>query len=182
MRTTTNKNFNSRQIWLTKVLSREISPSTGEFLALSTMKSFCALAVSDRFKRISLNSLKQAAKSSMLGSPGLSMWSEMLDMRAKAFALSTPTVIEATAPSLPSLTEQARIALLEAHIASMAYFDVLTFLERIDPQSSHSAEEIRALIALKVKTSKAKYHSFLTSDQMITSQNIKIIDGGKKNG
>ncbi|WP_426131426.1 hypothetical protein [Pseudomonas sp. DWP1b1] len=182
MRTTTINNLHSRRTWLTKVLSGESLPSKEEFRALSTMKSFCLLEIPGLFKRISLNSLKQAAKSSMLDIPVSNMWSEMLEMRAKAFALSTPTVIEAPTPSLPTFKEQARIALLEAHIASMAYFDVLTFLERIDPQSSHSAEEIRAYIALKVKTSKVKYHSFLTSDLMISSKNIKVIDGGKKNG
>lgn len=182
MRSTTSKNLHSRHTWLIQVLTKEISPSKAEFRALSTMRSFCALEVSNNFKPISLNSLKQAAKAAKPDIPGSSLWDKMIEMRAKAFALWTPKVNTPLPPNLPSLKEQAHIALLEAHIASMAYFDVLTFLERIDPQSSRSAEEIRASIALKVKTSKAKYHSFLISDQMISSHKIKIIDGGKRNG
>lgn len=182
MRNTTSNNLYSRHTWLTQVLTKEILPSKAECRALSTMRSFCALEVSNCFNRISLNSLKQAAKCSKADIPGSSLWDEMLEMRAKAFALSTPKVNQADTPSLPTFKEQARIALLEAHIASMAYFDVLTFLEHFDTQNSRSAEEIRASIALKVKTSKAKYHSFLISDQMISSHKMMVIDGGKKNG
>jgi len=182
MRTTTSKNFYSRRSWLTEVLIGEISPSKEEFRALSTMKGFCLLEIPSRFRRISLNSLKHAAKSSQLDISGSNMWGEMLEMRAKAFALSAPKVTKDIAPALPPLKEQARTALLEAHIASMAYFDVLTFLERIDPQRSRSAEEIRDAIALKVKSSKARYHAFLVSDELMSPQNLIIIDGGKKNG
>lgn len=182
MRDTTNKNLHSRHTWLSQVLSKEITPSKAQLRALSSMRGFCKLEVAGCFTSISLNSLKQAAKVAQFGISGSSLWDKMLQMRTMAFALLTPKVNPAPAPNLPSDKDQARIALLEAHIASMAYFDILTFLERIDPQNTRSADEIRAAIALKVKTSKAKYHSFLISDQIFSSEKMKVIDGGKKDG
>lgn len=182
MRNSTIKNLRARHTWLTKALSHEITPLRSEIQAMSSMRSFCSLKVPNWFNAISLNSLKQAVNTSVLASSGIHSWTHVIELRTRVFELYTPRFEPTVVPTLPSDKEQARIALLEAHIASMAYFDIYNFLELLAKNRYGSAEEILASVELKTKTSKAKYHSFLINDKIISSKNIKIFDGGKKNG
>lgn len=181
MRNTTANNLSARHKWLKQALSRQITPTRPEIQAISSMRDFCKLEVPNWFKPISLNTLKQAAKASKLG-PDNHLWVEIIQMRVRTFELYTPKALVTTAPILPGYQEQARIALLEAHVASMAYFDIYKFLELINTKGSDSAQEILASVALKIKTSKAIYQSFLIGNSMISSENMKVIDGGKKIG
>lgn len=182
MRNTTNENFRLRLKWLTEITERRLLPSKPEINALSTMRNFCALKVANWFDEISLNSLKSAALEFSTQQRGLDLWADLKSMRAAAYALHIPTSATPPTAPLPSAEDQAKIALLDAHISSMAYFELLNFMSLLVQQNSNNASEILASIDIKLKTSKAKYHSFLISQNYFTPSNLTVIKGGKDVG
>lgn len=181
MRNTTNKNFQNRFLWLQKALCREIQLSKSDVQGISSMKSFCQFEINGWFTRISLNSLKTAASLIDQGEQDNDLWSNMKTMRAQLFTLYTPNSTQNSAPPLPPLEDQLRIALLETHIISMAYYDLFNFMNLIAEHNSKDANQILASICLKIKTSKAKYQTYLSTHDAISSDNLQVIQGGKSN-
>jgi hypothetical protein len=182
MRNTTSENFRLRLKWLAEITERKINPSKLEINALSTMRLFCGLRVSKWFDKISLNSLKSTALELSEQQRGLDLWIDLKSMRAAAFALHVPNAATPPTAPMPSAEDQAKSALLDAHISSMAYFELYKFMSLLVQQNSNNASEILASIDIKLQTSKAKHHSFLIHHNNFTASSLTVIKGGKDGG
>lgn len=182
MKNTTSENFRLRLQWLTELTERKISPSKSEMKSLGTMRDFCTLSIPSLFNSISFNSLKNAAIELSEKHKGLNLWDDLKSKRASAFALHAPTIVTPPTASLPSVEEQAKLALLDAHISTMAYFELYNFMSILIKQNSNNANEILASISIKLQTSKAKHHSFLIHHDYFPASNLTVIKGGKQVG
>jgi len=180
MKTTTSANLRLRHKWLEQVLGRGISPSKAQILGIANMRDFCRLEIPEWFSPVALNTLKHAASRCASTNEFEHLWAEIKDLRARAFLLYTPKANTPTDSPLPAPKDQARIALLEAHISAMAYFDIYNFLVLLREQNSHNAHDILSSIKIKIDTSKAKYQSFLLHNAISQTNTLHIIKGGKK--
>jgi hypothetical protein len=180
MKTTTSDNLRLRHKWLEQVVARGISPSKSQILGIATMRDFCRLEMPSWFPPVALNTLKHAASRCESTNGFEHLWAEIKDLRTRAFLLYTPKANTATNTPLPSFKDQARIALLEAHISTIAYFDIYNFLVLLREQNSDDAPGILSSIKLKIDASKAKYQSFLLHDTTLQTNTLHIIKGGKE--
>ena len=180
MKTTTSDNLRLRHKWLEQVLAGAISPSKAQVLGIATMRDFCRLEIPGWFSPVALNTLKHAASRCESTNEFEHLWAEVKHLRARAFLLFTPKAHTQTNSPLPALKDQTRIALLEAHVSAMAYFDIYNFLVLLREQNSHDARGILSSINIKIGTSKAKYQSFLLHDAIIQTNTLHIIKGGKE--
>ncbi len=182
MKATTLDNMRRRHKWLQQVIEHEVLPSKTQIHGIATMRAFCKLEVSEWFPPIALNTLKHAASPCISTKGFENFWYEIKDLRVRAFALHTPKASLSTTAPLPSWKDQAEIALLEAHISTIAYFDIYNYLMTLSTLSSQDAQEILHSIKIKLETSKAKYQSFLLHHSTMHSGKLHMIKGGKDYG
>lgn len=179
MRNTTHDNYLNRYNWLEQALELKTHLSKAEIQGIASMRDFCSLEVKGHFTKISLNTLKSAAGILDQNTQNRNSWETIKTMRAKLFALHTPQSTKNSAPLLPPQEEQLRVAFLESHIISMAYYDLFNFLNLLAAQKSQDANQILASIDLKIKTSTAKYQKYLCTHKATSTENLQLIQGGK---
>jgi hypothetical protein len=161
MRASTLDNYRERVIWLRKVKAGEIAVNPGEYKYFDSLKEFCKMkGVS--FTIIAYNSLKSAAN--LVNSNGESSvlaWGELKFL----FHQAKDTVdmsMASVSPLLPNSEILAEQALLDAHICSMAFLELLGFLsslsETLDSNPGLAADKVR----IQLEISKAKFKSIIS--------------------
>lgn len=150
-------NYYQRIIWLEKINIGVIGIDPCNIKYFDNLKAFCRMK-GDSFDEISYNSLKNAAH--LTDSLGVddAAWNKLkLLFRSAKHAVHASTLSEP--PILPSAEDLAEKALLDAHICSMAFIELLTFLsqlaENFDRDRLYTADRIR----MQLDISKAKFKS-----------------------
>lgn len=161
MRASTLNNYRERTAWLRKVKAGEVAVVPGEFKHFESLKEFCKMK-EDSFGIISYNSLKVAA--SMVG-----ICDESTDMRWEEFKFLFHQVkdivdqsIVSAPPVLPSPHILAEQALLDAHICSMAYIELLGFLSSLSGTIVTNPTLASDKIRIQLEISKAKFKAIIS--------------------
>lgn len=161
MRASTLDNYRERVIWLRKVKAGGVEINSGEYKYFDSLKEFCKMK-GGTFAIIAYNSLKSAAN--LVDSNGESSgftWGEfkLLFHQAKD---TVDMSMASVPPLLPNLEVLAEQALLDAHICSMAFLDLLSFLssisEMLDSNPRLAADKVR----IQIEVSKAKFKSIIS--------------------
>lgn len=183
MRDSINNNIIARFRWLEAIKSKSISVTKKQAQAISSMKEFCDLEVPDYFTKIAYNTLKSktiSGKILELYVPAVNQWDYIKLLRQEA----AETIPKSEAPSPkfnnPDLPELYSVALLEAHLCSLAYLEIYHFLEDLAPKASDKNLDFGELISNQLKTCSAKF-SAIVSPGLMTSggRNFELIIGGK---
>lgn len=158
MKNFTIDNYHQRIIWLEKITAGAINIDSCDIRYFDNLKAFCRMK-GDSFDVISYNSLKNAAN--LVGSLDVdddTAWDKLkLLFQDAKHAAHAFTLLES--PILPCAEDLAGKALLDAHICSMAFIELLSFLnnlaETIDEDRLYTADRIRT----QLEISKAKFKS-----------------------
>jgi hypothetical protein len=161
MKNLTIDNYCQRVIWLEKINVGVISVDPCKIKYFDNIKAFCKMRC-DSFDEISYNSLKSAARlADSLGVDDDTAWDKLKFLfRDAKHAVHASTLSEP--PILPSAEDLAEKALLDAHICSMAFIELLTFLSKLaetfDKDRLYTADRIRT----QLEISKAKFKSLIS--------------------
>ena len=161
MKSSTIDNYQNRTIYLEKIIQGEIKVDLKKLHYFNNLKSFCGLAVTS-FEEISYNSLKNAAQF-IDGSPPVhsEAWEKLKSLFNDAKQIVNNSA-RLDPPVLPNAIELAEKALLDAHICTMAFIELLTYLqnlaETLDKDPLHAADRIRTQLDI----SKAKFKSIIS--------------------
>lgn len=165
MKNLTVDNYYQRMIWLEKINIDVIRIDPCKKKYFDNLKAFCRMK-GDSFDAIAYNSLKSAANlADSLGVDDDTAWDKFkLLFRGAKHAVHASIFPES--PSLPSAEKLAEKALLDAHICSMAFIELLTFLsnlaETFDEDRLYTADRIRT----QLEISKAKFKSIISHADM----------------
>lgn len=132
MRNSTKTNIEQRIGWLSAVASRRIEiPKQGHH-SLLNLREFCKLTIANSFDRISYNTLKQSSSALYPHDNPLireNGWSTLKDLLQQARRVCAPDPTPSPKDPLPPPKEILDRTLLDAHICSMAYIELYTFLK-----------------------------------------------------
>jgi hypothetical protein len=176
MRNSIIDNYHQRTIWLEKVILGQIMVVAYEKKYFGNLKIFCGMK-SDSFDVIAYNSLKSAAHlADTLGVGENSAWDKLkLLFRDAKNTVYSSTISDS--PVLPSAEAIEEKTLLDAHICSMAFIELMTFLsnlaETVDKDHLYTADRIRT----QLEISKVKFKSIIshTNTPSVSPPSLKLI-------
>jgi len=161
MKISTLNNFHERMVFLEKIKIGEVEIDVNSYKYFDSIKDFCKLD-GESFAVIAYNTLKSAAYLvDSTGKGGSSSWDEFKFLFHQAKDIIRIS-IDSSPPLLPRSEVLAEKALLDAHICSMAYMELLAFLsglsETLDKNPAQFADKIRT----QLEISKAKFKSIIS--------------------
>ena len=161
MRASTLNNYRGRIVWLQKVKAGEIIVDHKNCKYVASIKQFCKMKV-DAFAIIAYNSLKSAASHGEVGDDRNDIcWGEFKLLFSQAKDV-VDTSIVSVAPVLPNARVLADLALLDAHICSMAYIELLGFLSSLAGTITTNPNLAVERIRIQLEISKAKFKSVIS--------------------
>jgi len=173
MRNSTAENAQHRLSWLEDVLAKKISIQDHLVPSLRTMRSFCGLTVNGRFKPIAYNTLKNAVMSMTGRTRGHQNWLYFVELRQNCHdvlkAIDSEPVTASVDPS--DINSQ---SLLDAHICSMAYVEILNFLEKLTSQPGEMSARTQLAIQNQLAVSREKFKSLMSYEEVQSTTNPRL--------
>jgi len=179
MNTTTLANIEGRIMWLNDVIKHRTKPSNAEADALKDLKKFLNTTLTEySLAKIAYNTVKNyTTNHRIVGTPRnyKNSWDYIKDLRAQAHGEAIAKIRLMEAEDLPKELEKK--ALLEAHICSMAYFEIYQFLQTLLLEPSLS-EYIHSKITNQLIIFSEKF-SHIASHSPRDGISLQVIEGGK---
>jgi len=175
----TEQNIEARIDWLRKIILHEILATETDIAALSDLRSFLATEIEGLFTQKSYNTIKAyAVKNRSIATPHhhANTWEYIKELRTQAHqeTLVKQRLIEGE----KNLENLENLALLEAHLCSMAYIEAYEFLRALVREPS-LPNLFQAKINNFISISHAKY-SHITSHGAREGAALQVIQGGKQ--
>ncbi|WP_149037107.1 hypothetical protein [Pseudomonas syringae group genomosp. 3] len=180
MKKLTNSEVLARFEWLYLIKNKALPIDSAQIKFLETTKTFCALEVPDRFKKISYNSLKKYC--SIINLPvhlriSDSSWDDILRLREEAYksTIEFPADDKITGPE-QLLTEMSK----HMHRYETAYFSLFREIKSIAESDPYLTDLSRKRITQALSQSKSLHMTtFTNTARYEESASLKLIDGGK---
>lgn len=183
MKNSVRDNIFQRIIWLDNVQSGKVKPTQAQLLRLGSLRDFCTLEVSGSFTSISYNSLKTHARTtpgSEFNVPDVSnLWEYIKQLRQHASTVTGPGAGVPTRSELPNSEKLYSTALLEAHLCSMAYFEIYRFLENLAATEIDDTNPLIPKIAHQLSVFRAKFSSIVSPRGPNEGRTFEVIPGGR---
>jgi hypothetical protein len=184
MRNLTNRNFTQRVLWLEQIVAKTILPKPEQLKLMRSVREFCTLSINDRFNNIAYNTLKSAAEQNKFILKGTSYfnWDDLKNLLREATSASESATIAIPKKALPPPDEMLARTLLEAHICSMAYMEILNFLKAFAKNNPSLPDIYKLQIEHQISISTAKFKAIASHTDNFTPgvTNLHTIRPGKK--
>lgn len=184
MRNLTNKNFTQRVAWLEQILKKSVLPKPEQLKLMKSVRDFCNLSVDNRFDKIAYNTLKSAAEQNKTILKGSSYfnWDDLKKLLKEATLASEEVVTAVPKKPLPPSDEILARTLLESHICSMAYMELLNFLKAFSKNNPSLPDVYKLQIEHQISISTAKFKSIASHTDNFSPgvTNLHTIKSGKK--
>jgi hypothetical protein len=159
MRNLTSRNFTQRVAWLEEIVAKTVLPKPEQLELMKSVREFCTLSVNDRFNNIAYNTLKSAAEQNktILNGSSFLNWDDLKRLLKEATSVSESVILSVPKKALPPSDEILARTLLEAHICSIAYMEVLNFLKTFLKTNPTLADVYKLQIEHQIAISTAKF-------------------------
>lgn len=173
MRNSTKTNVVERIRWLSNIAAGKIKFPKQDASALANLRSFCKLSINNAFGEISYNTFRQAAvalkpeENFLIHDNG---WTTLKDLLEQARRVCAPAPTPSPKEPLPPSKEVLDRTLLDAHICSMAYLELYSFLRQLSQDDVPAS--IKKSIENKLAITEGKFRLIIShSDQYSPPKN-----------
>lgn len=177
MRNSTTSNFKQRKLWLEEIADGKIKPTKEQQPSLVSLREFCKLSVKSRFEKIAYNTLKSAAlqkQNNQTRSSSIDGWDDLKESLTQARLISNPAATPTPKETLPPAKDVQARTLLEAHICSMAYLELFSFLSSLLSYKPELPDAYRALIEHQLAITSAKFKLIISHTDQFSSDRAKL--------